>query len=125
MQRQPLDIAWDTPVVTLSGVVSAQVQSGEAVTIVVTKPGGGQDSITAKTDAARAFVTLYAPVAGIGYKVVATIGADGRYQAARSATVTFNVPVASVKVSVSWWFRVTSWFARQRKKARTISLKVA
>jgi hypothetical protein len=122
MQRQPIVITWDAPGVTFAGAVSAQAQPGEAVAIVVTKPGGGQESVTAKTDAARAFVTLYAAVPGTGYKAVARIGADARYQAATSPRLTFNVPVATFKVGVSFWWLI-SWLP-WRKKARTITLKV-
>ena len=127
MQRQPITIAWDAPAVTFSGAVSAQAQSGEQVTITVKKPDGTVDTATAATDARGAYSTRYSGAPGTGYSAVATIGADARYQAAKSPTITFNVPVIVFKVAAaSWWSRITSWLAKlpQKKKARTISLKV-
>lgn len=128
MNRQPIAIAWDMPVVTFSGVVSAQAQPGEQVIITVKKPNGTSDTATAVTNASGAYLAPYSAATGTGYSAVATVAADAKYQAAKNPPVTFSVPVTALKIrALSWWSRITSWLARlpQKKKARTITLKVA
>jgi hypothetical protein len=125
MIRQPIVITWDAPSVTFAGAVSGQAQSGEQVTITVKKPDHTTDTVTAATDASRAYSMPYSGAPGTGYNAVARIGADARYQAAASARVTFNLPVATFKVGpASWWPGLISWLP-WRKRARTITLKVA
>lgn len=81
----------ETMSVTFSGVVSAQVQAGEAITITVTKPGGGVETLAATTDANKAYSVVYNALPGIGYKAKASIGEDALYLAATSLEVTFDV----------------------------------
>ena len=71
MNRQPIAIAWDMPVVTFSGVVSAQAQPGEQVIITVKKPNGTSDTATAVTNASGAYLAPYSAATGTGYSAVA------------------------------------------------------
>jgi hypothetical protein len=77
--------------VKFEGTVSAQAQSGETVTVTVTKPTGGKDIVTGVTDSSGTFSIPYEGPAGNGYTAVASIPADSRYQPASSGAVIFDI----------------------------------
>ena len=128
MNRQPIAIAWDMPVVTFSGVVSAQAQPGEQVIITVKKPNGTSDTATAVTNASGAYLAPYSAATGTGYSAVATVAADAKYQAAKSPTVTFSVPVTSLEDTGSFLVVpdhfVAGTLAAERRRRERSALKV-
>lgn len=85
--------------VTFNGTVNAQAGVGEVVTITVTKPDNTKVTLTAPTDANKAFIKAYTDVAG-DYSAVAsvaqTVDADNIYSPATSPIKAFTI----VKMSV-------------------------
>jgi hypothetical protein len=77
--------------VTFSGTVSAQAPSGEIVTVTITKPSGGSDTVSGSTGSTGTFTATYDGVAGNGYSAVASIPADSKYQATTSTSVSFDI----------------------------------
>lgn len=86
--------------VVFNGVVSAQSNSGETVTLTITKPSGTADVITATTNADKTFTATKAYTAGT-YSVTASIGADAEYKATSSTSITFTVNLLDRTVTVT------------------------
>jgi hypothetical protein len=75
---------------TFSGKVSAQVASGETVSIVVTKPDATKDTLSAVTNNTGAYSVQKDYVAG-NYSAIASISSDNEYAAATSSEEQFTV----------------------------------
>jgi hypothetical protein len=81
-------------IVTITGLVSAQVAAGEVVTVVITNPDGTiQAPITGLTAGDGSYsVTTAIDVAG-DYTETTTIDVDAKYAAASSGPVPFTIPL--------------------------------
>ena len=86
--------------VVFSGSVSAQVASGEIVTLTVTKPDSTKDIWTTPTLADKTY-TLTKPYPAGNYSVVAHVDADAEYKAADSASVPFTVALVNRTITVA------------------------
>lgn len=86
---------------TFHGIVSAQNQAGETVTLTVTKPDGTTDVFTAMTLADKSYsVTRTYTVAG-NYSVTAHVDADAQFNAANSTPYPFTVALQDRTVTVN------------------------
>ena len=86
--------------VVFSGSVSAQVASGEIVTLTVTKPDSTKDIWTTSTLADKTY-TLTKPYPAGNYSVVVHVDADAEYKAADSASVPFTVALVNRTITVA------------------------
>ena len=89
--------------VTFSGVVSAQAESGETVTITITKPDGTTEQLTALTQVDGTFSTTKDYPAG-DYSALFHIDADGTYMAADIGPIPFTVPLQPRTITASVTF---------------------
>ena len=76
--------------VTFSGAVSAQAESGETVTITVTKPDSTTEVITTQTFEDLTYSIEYTNTPG-DYSAKASIEEDEEYEAAESPEVAFTI----------------------------------
>jgi len=86
--------------VVFNGSVSAQVASGETVTLTVTKPDSTKDSWTTTTLADKTF-TLTKPYPAGNYSLVVHIDKDAEYTAADSTSVPFTVALVNRTITVT------------------------
>ena len=86
-----------------AGALSAQAQAGETVTIVITNPDGSvEDPITAVTDANGNFTATVDMLPGTGYQAQGSTPADTEYQAVQSPVYTFDVPLGTRTMTLSF-----------------------
>jgi hypothetical protein len=83
------------------GVVSAQIQAGETVTISVTKPDSTIDTLTATTLADRTYSVVKEYLVAGNYSVKAAVAADAAYQGATSNSVPFTVSLATRTITLT------------------------
>jgi len=85
----------------VSGLVTAQIAAGETVTITITKPDLTQETLTAVTDALKAYsATKQIIIAGL-YKFKAAIGADAGYEEAESSIFEYTVNLAARSITIT------------------------
>ena len=85
----------------VSGTVTEQMAEGETVTITITKPDLTEETLTALTDALKAFsATKELVVAGL-YKFKARIEADAGYESAESPTAEYAVDLAARSITIN------------------------
>lgn len=88
--------------IAFKGTVNNQSQSGETVTLTVTKPDNTKDIFTATTLADKSYTSSPRPyVAGSGYSVVAHVDADADYKAADSLPFPFTVQLLDRTITVA------------------------
>jgi hypothetical protein len=90
LDRQLLDGEKGEYFMIISGNVSAEVSTGETVTITVTKPDGTTQVVTCQTGIGGMFSTTYSNLPG-NYSEVPSIAADNLYSSAVGASVPFTI----------------------------------
>ena len=87
--------------IKFNGLVSAQAQAGEAVTITVTKPDSTQEILTANTLADKTFETTKQYAVAGAYSATFHVDADAEYKAADFGPVNFNVELANRTITAT------------------------
>jgi len=87
--------------VVVNGIVSAQYDQDEEVTVVFTKPDLTTETLTAYTLADKTFTVTQEYLASGPYSVKAAISEDEAYQAAESPAYPFTIEKATRTITLN------------------------